>query len=188
MGADANMTVLNTLADLLDNRSPYSANKALPGFGYSGVSGYALGAISFFVFARLFDAVPPGIVSFVMVFTFMLCIDIILAAMTHLFLSLTGVKEGSAAMMFSAFGCSNLAFTFLLPLGIISKAGTHGAFLSFAAVLLLALLLRIKLLKRIYSVSFKKALLFIWLPYAVLSGLVFIAGVYSVIWMVWLIL
>jgi hypothetical protein len=180
------MSVLSSLADLLDRPETLTAEPRPAGLGRAAMLGYAAGTLGGFVFLRLFAAVPPGVLSYLVVLTFVLAANFLFSGMTHLFMDLTGAK-GGAGRLFLAFGLTDYFFALLVPLALFSKLGAPGAFLSGCLVLALVVYARVRLIRRLYPVSANKALLSVLLPYAAFCGLFFLVFGYSVAWLVWLV-
>jgi hypothetical protein len=149
--------------------------------------GYAAGTLGFFLFLRLYSAVPPGVMSFLVVLAFVLAFNFLFAGVMHLFLDLTGAR-GSAGRLFLAFGLTDLLMSLLVPLAFLAKLGYINAFLALCLCVLLVIYARTRLVRRLYDVSSNKALLAVWLPYMGLSAAMFLAFVYSIAWLVWLVI
>lgn len=181
------MNGFDALVSLFDKPGSLSAESEPDGLGQAGLIGYAAGAVGFFVFMRLFSALPPGNVSFLSVFALILAADMAFTGFMHLFMELTGVK-GSASRLFLSFGCTNLLFALLVPLGFLSKLRGGGAFLPFLVCLLGVLYARVALVRRLYPVSFNKAALAVWLPYAVFGGAFFLGFTYLMVWSFWVLI
>lgn len=181
------MNPFNTLETLVDDPAALLAAERPEGLGRTALLGYFAGTLGFFVFLRLFSAVPPGVLSFLAVLSFVLAFNLFFAGVIHLFLDLTGAR-GSSARLFLAFGCSDLLLALLVPLAFFAKLGYVNAFLALCLCFLLVIYARVRLVRRLYAVSANKALLAVWLPYAGLSAALFTAFVYSIAWLVWLVI
>ena len=181
------MNPITTLELLVEDPAALLAAERPEGLGRTGLLGYFAGALGFFVFMRLFSAVPPGVVSFLVVLAFVLAFNFFFAGVMHLFLDLTGAR-GSAGRLFLAFGCSDLLLSLLVPLAFFSKLGYVNVFLALCLGVLLVIYARVRLVRRLYDVSSNKALLAVWLPYAGLSALLFTGFIYAVAWLAWLII
>lgn len=182
------MNPLATLELLVDSPEAIAAAERPEGLGRTGLLGYAAGTLGLFLFLRMLSAVPPGLLSFLVVFAFVLSANYLFAAVIHLFMDLTGAPSSAgAARLFLAFGCSDYLMAMLLPFGFL-----HGAklfhwlpgFLVCAAVLLYS---RVRLTRRLYPVSNNKAFLSLLLPYFGFFSLFFVGMIYGFIWLVWLI-
>jgi len=181
------MNPLNTLQTLIEDPAALLAAERPAGLGRTGLLGYLAGTLGFFLFLRLFSAVPPGAISFLVVLGFVLAFNFFFAGVMHLFLDLTGAR-GSSARLFLAFGCSDLLLALLVPLAFFAKLGYVNGFVVLCLCFLLVIYARVRLVRRLYSVSANKALLAVWLPYAGLSAVLFTAFVYSIAWLVWLVI
>jgi len=157
------------------------------GLGRTGLLGYFSGTLGLFVFLRIFSAVPPGVMSFSMVLLLVLAANFFFASAIHLFMDLTGVK-GSASRLFLALGCSDYFLALLVPLAFFAKLHILNGFLWFCLCLLLIIYARVRLVRRLYPVSVNKALLSVWLPYAGFSVVFFAVCVYSLAWLIWLVI
>lgn len=180
------MNPLIPLAALVDDPGVLSGGEKPAGFGRTGMLGYLAGTLGFFVFMRLFSAVPPGFLSFLVVLAFVLSANFFFAGVIGLFMDLTGAK-GSAGRLFQAFGYTDYLLALLVPAAFFARLGGPGAFLWFCACFLLVIYARVRLIRRVYPVSANKALLSVTLPYAGLTALFFLAFVYSIAWLVWLV-
>jgi len=162
------MDYFNTLEAVIERPELLAAAGKPAGLGRTGMLGFALGTLGLFTFFRLYAALPPGVMSFLLVLSFVLAGDLLLAAITHLFMELTG-SGGNAARL-----CSKLNLV--------------NAFLGFCLCLGLVLYARVRLVRRLYPVSANKAALSIAVPYAGFMLLAFLAFVYSLGWLVWLVM
>ncbi len=180
------MNPFKTLEKLLDDPAGLMVTRSAEGLGQTGLLGYFAGTLGFFVYLRMFSAVPPGALSFCVVLLFVLGANFVFASMMHLFMDMTGAG-GSAARLFLAFGCSDLLLSLLVPLAFFAKLGYVNAFLALCLCFLLVIYARVRLVRRLYPVSTAKALLAVWLPYAGLSAFFFTAFTYSMVWLVWLV-
>lgn len=181
------MNPLKTIETLIDDPAALLAAERPAGLGRTGLLGYLAGTAAFFLFLRLFSAVPPGVMSFGVVFAFVLGFNFFFAGVMHLFLDLTGAR-GRAGRLFLVFGCSDLLLSLLVPAAFFAKLGYVNAFLALCLCLLLVIYARVRLVRRLYDVSSNKALLAVWLPYLGLSTAMFLAFVYSIAWLVWLVI
>ncbi|MDO8803437.1 MAG: hypothetical protein Q7R35_03310 [Elusimicrobiota bacterium] len=157
------------------------------GFGRTGLLGYFFGTLGLFVCLRMFSAVPPGMMSFGVVLTLVLAANFFFASSIHLFMDFTGAK-GSASRLFLAFGCSDYFLALLVPLAFFAKLDVLNGFLWFCLCFLVVIYARVRLVRRLYPVSTNKALLSVWLPYAGLCAVFFVSFVYSLAWLVWLVI
>lgn len=181
------MDYFNTLEAVIERPELLAAAGKPAGLGRTGMLGFALGTLGLFTFFRLYAALPPGVMSFLLVLSFVLAGDLLLAAITHLFMELTG-SGGNAARLFLAFGYSDFFMALLVPLAFFSKLNLVNAFLGFCLCLGLVLYARVRLVRRLYPVSANKAALSIAVPYAGFMLLAFLAFVYSLGWLVWLVM
>jgi len=181
------MNPIKTLETLLDEPAALLAAQRPEGLGRTGLLGYAAGALGFFIYLRLHSMVPPGVLSFCVMYMFWLAANFFFAAVVHMFMDMTGAG-GSASRLFLAFGCSDFLLSLLVPLAFFAKLGYINAFLALCLCFLLVIYARVRLIRRLYPVSVNKAILAVWLPYAGLSALFFTAFIYSIAWMVWLVI
>jgi hypothetical protein len=182
------MNPLNTLSELLERPEALAAEPRPAGLGRAGMLGYFAGTLGLFVYLRLFAAVPPGVMSFLAALGLVLAANFLLVGVMHLFLDLTGAGKGSAARLFLAFGLTDYFLALLVPLAFFAKLGVLGAFLWFLLCALLVFYARVRLVRRLYTVSANKAVLSVWLPYAGFCGVFFLLFVYSIAWLVWLVI
>ncbi len=180
------MQPFSVLENVLERPEILAGEERPAGLGRAGLLGYFAGTLGVFTFLRMFSAVPPGAMSFMVVLTLLLAFNYFLASSIHLFMDFTGAR-GSAARLFLAFGLSDYFLALLVPLAFFAKLQLLNAFLWFCLCLLVVFYARTRLVRRLYPVSTNKALLSIWLPYAGLGAVVFTVGVYSIAWLVWLI-
>lgn len=181
------MNPFAALETVIERPETLAGGERPAGLGRTGLLGYFAGTLGLFAFLRMFSAVPPGIMSFGVVLTLLLSFNYFLASSVHLFMDFTGAR-GSASRLFLAFGLSDYFLALLVPLAFFAKLQVLNAFLWFCVCLFVMLYARVRLVRRLYPVSVNKALLSLWLPYAGLGAVVFIAGVYSIAWLVWLII
>lgn len=182
------MNPVAALAELIDRPESLLDEPRPAGLGRAAFLGYFAGTFGAFAFLRLFGVVPPGVVSFLVVFTFVLAANWAAAGATHLFMDLTGARGGGAGRLYLAFGLSDYLFALLVPLGLLSKLGLPGAFASACFCLLLVVWARTRYIARLYPVSRNKAALGVVLPYAAGFSLAFLAFVYWFAWLIWLML
>lgn len=180
------MDPFSALEAFIERPETLAGEEKPAGLGRAGLLGYFAGTLGVFTFLRMFSAVPPGIMSFLVVLTLLLAFNYFLASSIHLFMDFTGAR-GSAARLFLAFGLSDYFLALLVPAAFFAKLHFLSAFLWFCFCVLVMFYARVRLLRRLYPVSTNKALLSLWLPYAGLGAVFFTAGVYSIAWLVWLI-
>lgn len=181
------MNPINSLSALIERPETLAGQERPEGLGRTGMLGYLAGTLGLFVCMRLFSAVPPGFMSFSVVLLLVLAANFFFAGVIGLFLDLTGAR-GSAGRLFLAFGCTDYFLALLVPLAFFAKLGVLSAFLWFCLCTLLVIYARVRLIRRLYPVSANKALLSLALPYAGLWVLFSLAFVYSIAWLVWLVL
>ena len=181
------MNLVSAVSDLLDGPHEFVRDAKNAGLGWTGLAAYALGVFSCYVFLRLFSAVPPGIYSFSNIFLLALGLNFFFAASIHLFLEMTG-SEGSAVRLFLMFGFTELFWGLLVPLGFLAKLGCLTPVSDFLLCFLFVIIGRIAMIKRLYSVSSNKAFLAVGLPYAALIAGSFMAFVYGIVYLVWLVI
>ncbi len=180
------MNIFSALETVIERPETLAAEAGPEGLGRTGMLGYFAGTLGFFAFLRMFSAVPPGIMSFSVVFILLLAANFFFASSIHLFMDLTGAK-GRASRLFLAFGCSDFLLALLVPLAFFAKLQVLNGFLWFCLCLLAVVYARVRLVRRLYPVSANKALLSICLPYAGLGAVFFAVSVYAVAWLVWLV-
>lgn len=181
------MNPFAALETFIDRPETLSGEARPDGFGRAGMLGYFTGTLGLFVYLRMFSAVPPGIMSFGVVLALVLALNFFLASSMHLFMDFTGAK-GSSSRLFLAFGCSDYFLALLVPLAFFAKLQVLNGFLWFCLCFLVVLYARVRLVRRLYPVSVNKALLSVWLPYAGLGAVFFTVSVYSIAWLVWLVI
>lgn len=181
------MNPFAALENVIDRPETLAGEARPEGLGRTGLLGYLAGTLGLFAFLRMFSAVPPGIMSFLVVLALVLSLNYFLASAMHLFMDLTGAK-GSASRLFLAFGCSDYFLALLVPLAFFAKLQVLSAFMWFCLCFLLLFYARVRLVRRLYPVSVNKALLSVCLPYAGLGAVCFAVFVYSIAWLVWLII
>jgi len=181
------MNPFTALETIIQRPELLAAGERPAGLGRAGLLGYFAGTLGLFVFLRMFSAVPPGIMSFTVVLTLVLALNYFAASSVHLFMDFTGAK-GSAARLFLAFGCTDYFLALLVPAAFFAKLQFLSAFLWFTICFLIMVYARVRLVRRLYPVSVNKALLSLCLPYAGLGAVCFTVFVYSIAWMVWLII
>ncbi len=181
------MNPFSTLENLIERPESLAGAERPEGLGRTGLLGYAAGTLGLFAFMRLSEAVPPGFLSFCVVLGFVLAANFFFAGVIHLFMSLTGEK-GDAGRLFLAFGCADMFGALLVPLAFLARVGVLNGFLWLCACALLVLYARVRLVLRLYPVSANKAVLAVWLPYMAVGALFFAAMVYSIAWLVWLVI
>ncbi|PIU17741.1 MAG: hypothetical protein COT18_12420 [Elusimicrobia bacterium CG08_land_8_20_14_0_20_59_10] len=181
------MSSFNVLAEVLARPALLAGEERTRGLNRTGIFGYFAGTLGAFMFLRLFSVVPPGVLSFLMAFGFVLAVNLLFAAVMHVFMDLTGAS-GSAARLFTAFGYSDYLLTLLLPLGFFAKLNYIAPFLCICLCLVLVICVRVMLVRRIYPVSVNKALLAVGLPYAAFTALFFFGCMYSMAWVIWLLM
>ncbi|MDA8130285.1 MAG: hypothetical protein M0011_02155 [Elusimicrobia bacterium] len=179
------MSFVDTLGAVVDDPALLGAEAKPAGLGRTGMLGYFAGALGLFVFLRMYSAVPPGFFSFGVVFLLLLALEFFVAGTIHLFMELTGAS-GRAGRLFQAFGLTDFLMTALVPAGFLAKAGLLGPMLWYTLCALLLIYARVRLVRRLYPVSANKATLSVLLPYAGLFVFLFLAWVYSLAWLIWL--
>lgn len=181
------MNPINTLASIIDDPGRLSAPEKPVGLGRTGMLGYLFGTIGVFFFLRIFSAVPPGFFSFLSVLTFVLSLNFFMAGVIHLFMDLTGAR-GGAGRLFQAFGLTDYLLALLVPVAFLARAEHINAFLGYSFCVLGLIYARVRIVRRVYTVSTNKAALSVLLPYAWLGIVSFLASVYMLAWMIWLVI
>ncbi len=180
------MSFIATLAELVDEPRNFIDRADIRKTGRAGLTGFLFGALSLFIFLRLFSAVPPGGSSLLIVLFAVLMVNFASASAMHLFLEMTGAG-GSALRLFFLFGFTELLWTALLPLGFLAKAGFIGPTAALLLCLCAILAARISLMRRLYVISRNKALLALSLPCAALTATFIIFFIYAIVYVVWLV-
>lgn len=183
------MGLIATLENLLDRPETLAAPAKPEGLGRAGVLGYAAGTAGVFLFLRMNGAVPPGLLSFLVAFSFVLSANYLFAASIHLFMDLTGAPApaAGAARLFLAFGCTDYLMGMLVPFGFLDGVkALHwlpGLLICVAALLYA----RVRVIRRLYPVSNNKSVLSLLLPYFAFGALFFVGMVYGLVWLVWIV-
>ncbi|MBI4351770.1 MAG: hypothetical protein HY550_10040 [Elusimicrobia bacterium] len=180
------MNPFTALENFLERPEMLAEEPRPAGLGRTGLLGYFAGTLGLFAALRMFSAVPPGIMSFAVVLLFVLALNYFLASSIHLFMDFTGARGGAGAL-FLAFGYTDYFLALLVPLTFFAKLEVLNGFLWFCLCFLLVVYARVRLIRGLYPVSANKALLSLCLPYAALGAVGFMAFVYSIAWLVWLV-
>ena len=181
------MNFISSVSDLLDAPQEFIERPARGEFAWAGVFGYLIGAFSLFTVLRLFYAVPPGIYSFMNILALVFGLNFFFAAGIHLFLEMTGAG-GAALKLFLLFGVTELFWAVLIPLAFMSKLDYLNPALGFLLCFIFIVVARISLIRRLYSISRPKALLSVAMPYAAIFAGFSMLFVYSIVYMVWLVI
>lgn len=181
------MSLISTVAELVDEPRNFVDRAEVREMGRAGLFGYLCGIFSIFIFLRMFSAVPPGIFSFLNVLALVLGVNFCFASGIHLFLEMTGAG-GNALRLFFLFGLTELFWILLIPLGFLAQPGYLNSGAACLLVFVIVMLARISLMRRLYVISRKKALLSLSLPYAAFLAGFFILFVYAIVCLVWLII
>ena len=204
------MNLISTVSELLDDPQDFILRAAGKELGWAGVFGYLTGIFSLFTFLRLFSAVPPGVYSFLNILVMALGLNFFFASGIHLFLEMTGAggsaslnngfagpcpfeapgakKDGNALKLFFLFGLTELFWAVLIPLAFMSKLDYLNPALGFLLCFIFIVVARISLIRRLYSISRPKALLSVAMPYAAIFAGFSMLFVYSIVYMVWLVI
>ncbi|MCG2725865.1 MAG: hypothetical protein L6420_06355 [Elusimicrobia bacterium] len=174
------MSVSDIISGLIDSPESFIEANENSKFSFAGVLGYFVGALSFFVFLRMFNLFPSGIFSFIMLFSAMLCGNFIFAGIIHLFLEVTG-KKGDALKLFFLSGIAEFFWSILIPFGFAVKLDYLNAVLVLFTVFCLVIAARIAFAKYIYRLGGFKAFVAVSFPYFILSlgGFVFLICVFA---------
>ena len=179
------MDFFGTLAGLADSPRETLENPIGIDLYRPGLAGYAVGTLSIFVFLRMGSLTPPGLFSFLALFSAVLAANFLFAAVIHLFLEMTGAP-GSALRLFSLFGVGEFFWILLLPFGFLGKLGYLNHFLWFSLCFAVVLAVRTAFVRRLYFISRNKALLAVWLPYICLGAAFMAAFIYAMAWLGWM--
>jgi len=182
-----NINPFNTLESVIERPEVLADKEPLAGLGRTGMLGYVLGTLGLFVYFRMFSVVPPGKISFLLMLSIVLLVNLLFTAVMHLFMELTGVS-GRAGRLFHAFGYSDYFLTLLVPAGFFVKLGFLNAFFCFCLCFSVVVYARVALVRKLYPVSANKAVLSVGLPYALFSGLAVLGFSSSIYWLVWLVM
>ncbi|HAH33071.1 MAG TPA: hypothetical protein DCL44_12230 [Elusimicrobia bacterium] len=180
------MEFFGALSELIDSSKETLENRSGIAFARPGLVGYAVGTLSIFIFLRMCSLVPPGLFSFLSLLAAVLAFNFFFAGVIHLFLEMTGAP-GSAVRLFSLFGVGEFFWILLLPFGFLGKLGYFNSFLGCSLCFLLVFYARTNYIGHLYLVSRNKALLAVWLPYAGIATALMAAFIYSIVWLVWMV-
>ncbi len=180
------MPVADTLSGLIDSTGSFIEENENTEFSFSGFLGYFVGALSFFIFLRMFNLVPAGTFSFFILFATLLCGNFIFAGIIHLFLELMG-KKGDILKLFYLSGIAEFFWSILIPLGFAAKLDYINSILVLVFVFAFVIMARIIFAKYIYRMGGFKSFVAVATPYFVLSigGFIFALCVFA--WMIWII-
>ena len=186
MGRFLIMLIADTISGLIDSPESFIKTNENEKFSFAGFLGYFVGALSFFVFFRMFNLVPAGIFSFLILFATLLCGNFIFAGIIHLFLELMG-KKGDILKLFFLSGIAEFFWSILIPLGFAAKLNYLNSVLVLLGVFSLVILARIIFARYIYRLGGFKAFVAVVTPYFVLSLGGFIFAICIFAWFIWLI-
>ena len=183
------MNPVATLESLLDRPETLAAPEKPEGLGRTGLLGYAAGTAGVFMFLRMNGAVPPGLLSFLTVLTFVLSANYLFAAAIHLFMDLTGAPApaAGAARLFLAFGCTDYLMAMLLPFGFLDGVRLLHWLPGLLICVSSLLYARVRVIRRLYPVSNNKSVLSLLLPFFAFGTLFFVGMLYGLIWLVWIV-
>ncbi|MCK5358715.1 MAG: hypothetical protein KAJ48_09995 [Elusimicrobiales bacterium] len=180
------MSVADTISGLIDSPESFIKTHENSEFSFAGFLGYFVGTLSFFVFFRMFNLVPAGTFSFLILFATLLCGNFIFAGIIHLFLELMG-KKGDILKLFFLGGVAEFFWSILIPLGFAAKLNYINSVLVLLTVFSLVIVVRIIFAKYIYRLGGFKAFVAVATPYFVLSIGGFIFSICVFVWVVWLV-
>ncbi|MCK4936905.1 MAG: hypothetical protein KAR84_08640 [Elusimicrobiales bacterium] len=180
------MSVVDTISGLIDSPESFIKTHENSEFSFAGFLGYFVGTLSFFVFFRMFNLVPAGTFSFLILFATLLCGNFIFAGIIHLFLELMG-KKGDILKLFFLGGVAEFFWSILIPLGFAAKLNYINSVLVLLTVFSLVIVARIIFAKYIYRLGGFKAFIAVAMPYFVLSMGGFIFAICVFAWFIWLI-
>ena len=179
------MSVSDIISGLIDSPENFIKANENDKFSFVGFLGYFTGALSFFVFLRMFNLFPSGTFSFFMLFSALICGNFIFAGIIHLFLELMG-KKGDILNLFFLSGISEFFWSMLIPLGFVVKLNYLNGALVLFAVFCLVLMVRIIFAKYIYRLGGFKAFVAVFMPYFVLSLGGFVFAICGFAWLIWI--
>lgn len=180
------MHIINTLANILDNTYAIKES-SVQDVSQAGWLGYFIGAFSLFIFACVFNVIPCGFVSFMVILSAMLIANFAFSSMVHLSLESAGYT-GNSYKLFLFFGISELMWSFAVPLATITKFNVFGIVFDVFIVSMLVVYVKIFFIRHLYGVSRFKASLAFSFPCFVISLGSFIFTVYGLFWIFWLII
>jgi len=180
------MDILSTLSGLAYSPRETLKHSSFSDFSRPGAAGHVAGALSIFVFLRINSVVPPGVFSFLALLAAVLSVNFLLASVIHLFLEMTGAP-GSARRLFSLLGVGEFFWTLLVPFGFLCRFGYLSPFLWVSLCFIFVLSARVTFVRGLYFVSGNKALLAVWMPYALAAVSLLSALTYAVAWLAWLV-
>jgi hypothetical protein len=188
MAGEINMNLISTVSELVDEPQDFINRAGNREAGWAGMAGYGLGTFSVFIFLRMFSAAPPlGLFSYLPMLAIALGLNFFFAASIHLFLEMTGAY-GNALKLFFLFGLTEFFWALLIPLGFLAHFEYLNPTADFLLCFAVIIAARISVMRRLYSISRNKALLSIGLPYAALLAGGGMVLVYSIIYLVWLVI
>jgi len=146
-----------------------------------GFLGYFLGYFTLFLAFKVMKMIPGDYISFFFFFSILLIFDYIFSAIINLFMDMIGYRK-SASNLFYYFGISNFIWILSLPFAFISEISSGGWTLFFSFLMLSYFLFRLKIIKLIYKIRYKMALITFSIPYILLNFLFFAGGIYTLYW------
>jgi hypothetical protein len=186
MGGVLTMSIINILADILDNTGTIKES-SIKEVTRAGWLGYFIGAFSLFIFACMFNVVPRSSISFLFILFAMLVANFAFSSMIHLSLESAGYA-GNSYKMFLFFGITEFLWTIAVPLATVTRFNLIGIVFDIFIISTLVVFAKIFFIRHLYSVSKFKASLAFSFPCFVMSLGFFILMIYGLIWIFWLVI
>jgi len=148
-----------------------------------GFSGYLFGYFTLFLAFKVMKIIPGDFISFFFFFSILLIYNYVFSAIINLFMDMIGYRK-SASNLFYYFGISDFIWILSLPLAFISEIFSGGRNFFFSLLILFSFLFKLKIIKMLYKIRYKMALITFTIPYILLSFLFFAGGIYLIYWII----
>lgn len=180
-GGGKNMNFVDILLDCNKWDSPKKLIENEVYLRQAGFIGYLFGIFTLFLSLKLLGVIPGVFFSFLFFSMIIVILNYIFAAITNLFMNITGHKENSSSL-FYFFGIANLGWIFLLPLVFISEIISINFSFFFSLIAILVFLFKLKAIKTIYNVRYKLAIISFFIPYILFMFILVGGSGYLIYW------
>jgi len=144
-----------------------------------GFLGYVIGLFTLFISLKIENMTSGSIFSFLFFFSLIIMLNYLESALTSLFMDMIGYRA-SASSLFYLYGISEFLWLASLPFAYLAKLSIISFPLSISLILICIFLTRLKMIKNLYSVRYKLALISFIAPYVIMYFITIVGSVYFI--------
>lgn len=145
----------------------------------AGFLGYVIGLFTLFISLRVQNMAAGSFFSFFFFLSLIMALNYMESALTSLFMDMIGHKA-SASSLFYLYGISEFLWLAAMPAAYLAKFSIIPFTLSICLILTGIFLIRLKMIKSLYKVRYKLALMSFIAPYVIIYFITITGTVYFI--------